>query len=126
MLISFKDFLNENNPQIEEYDKESQRKEKTLSDIDATAIQMEIKAEEDNIKKNMEIVNYVKSKFSSAISRLRGVDDENDKGKILKECGVVDKQDIEKVNKFLTIEKEIKDKQEFIKHLKDKLSKIKK
>jgi hypothetical protein len=126
MLISFKDYLNENNPQIEEYDKESTRKEKTLSDIDATAIQMEIKAEEDNIKKNMEIVNYVKSKFSSAISRLKGVDDENDKGKILKECGVLDKQDIEKVNKFLTIEKEIKDKQEFIKHLKDKLSKIKK
>jgi hypothetical protein len=126
MLLTFKDFLNENNPQIEEYDMESTQKEKGLAEVDKVTLQAEIKVEEDKLKKDLEIFNYVKSKFSSVITRLKGVDDENDKGKILKEGGVIDKQDIEKVNKFLTIEKEIKDKQELIKHLKDKLSKIKK
>ena len=92
---------------------------------DIKTLEEKIGTEKEEIKRKIETVNYVKSKFSNLISKLKTINGENEKSKLLKDSGVLDKQDIEKVNLYLQYEKEIKDSTEYIKHLTNELTKLK-
>jgi len=123
-MLKFKEFLFENE-KIKEFDNEQRNKKTQVDTTDIKTLEEKIGTEKEEIKRKIETVNYVKSKFSNLISKLKTINGENEKSKLLKDSGVLDKQDIEKVNLYLQYEKEIKDSTEYIKHLTNELTKLK-
>jgi len=123
-MLKFKEFLFENE-KIKEFDNEQRSKKTQVDTTDIKTLEEKIGTEKEEIKRKTEVVNYVKSKFSNLISKLKTINGENEKSKLLKDSGVLDKQDIEKVNLYLQYEKEIKDSTEYIKHLTNELTKLK-
>jgi hypothetical protein len=123
-MLKFKEFLFENE-KIKEFDNEQRNKKTQVDTTDIKTLEEKIRTENEEIKRKIETVNYVKSKFSNLISKLKTINGENEKSKLLKDSGVLDKQDIEKVNLYLQYEKEIKDSTEYIKHLTNELTKLK-
>lgn len=123
-MLKFKEFLFENE-KIKEFDNE-QRNQKTEDNSSSIkTLEGKINTEKEEIKRKTEVVNYVRSKFSGLVPKLKTTNGENEKSKLLKDSGVLDKQDIEKVNLYLQYEKDIKDSTEYIKHLTNELTKLK-
>ncbi len=123
-MLKFKEFLFENE-KIKEFDNEQRSKKTEVDTTDIKTLEGKINTEKEEIKRKTEITNYVKSKFSSLVPKLKTINGENEKSKLLKDSGVLDKQDIEKVNLYLQYEKEIKDSTDYIKHLTNELTKLK-
>jgi predicted nuclease with TOPRIM domain len=123
-MLKFKEFLLENE-KITEYDTEQKNKKTQDVSSNIKDVEIKIKTEEDELKKKTEVVNYVKSKFSNLLTKIKDVTDENEKSKIYKQSGVLDKQDIEKISNFYQYQKDIQQSQDYIKHLKNSLNKLK-
>ena len=123
-MLKFKEFLFENE-KIKQFDNEQRSKKNQVDTTDIKTLEGKINTEKEDIKRKTELVNYVRSKFSSLVPKLKTLNGENEKSKLLKDSGVLDKQDIEKVNLYLQYEKEIKDSTEYIKHLTNELTKLK-
>jgi RNA processing factor Prp31 len=123
-MLKFKEFLFENE-KIKQFDNEQRSKKNQVNTTDIKTLEGKINTEKEEIKRKTEIINYVKSKFSSLVPKLKTLNGENEKSKLLKDSGVLDKQDIEKVNLYLQYEKEIKDSTDYIKHLTNELTKLK-